>query len=124
MLLQDDKPVAFVFCTLSPAEWNYAQIEKECLTSVWACEKFYRYFMGLESFILMTDHKPLVPLMNKKNLDDCPLRCQRLLTCLMKFNAKAEYHPGKMLFVADTLSRQPLMVVEDTMLEQDVRGYT
>ena len=71
MLLQDDKPVSFASRTLSPAERHYAQIEKEC-----ACEKFYRYLMGLETFILMTDHKPLVPLMNKKSLDDCRLRCQ------------------------------------------------
>ena len=124
VLLQDDKPVAFASRTLSPAERHYAQIEKECLASVWACEKFYRYLMGLESFVVMTDHKPLVPLMNKKSLDDCPLRCQRLLMRLMKFNAKAEYHPGKLLFVADTLSRQPLKVIEEAVLEQDIKFYT
>ena len=123
VLLQDDKPVAFASRTLSPAERHYAQIEKECLASVWTCEKFYRYLMDLETFILMTDHKPLVPLMNKKSLDDCPLRCQRLLMHLMKFNAIAEYHPGKMLFDADTLSCQPLKAIEETVLEQDVRGY-
>ena len=63
----------------------------------------------------MTDHKPLVPRMNKKSLDDCPLRCQRLLMRLLKLKAKAEYHPGKMLFVADTLSCQPLKVLEETV---------
>ena len=78
--------------------------------------------MGLETFILMTDHKPLVTLMNK-SLDDCPLRCQGLLMRLMKFSTKAEYYPGKMLFIADTLSRQSLKVIEETVLEQDVRGY-
>ena len=79
--------------------------------------------MGLETFTLMTDHKPLVPRMNKKSLDDCPLRCQSLLMHLMKFNAKAECHPGKMLFVADTFSCEPLKVIKETVLEQDVRGY-
>ena len=80
VLLQDDKPLAFASRTLSPAERHYAQIEKECLAS---CKRFYRYLMSLETFILMTDHKPLVPLMNKKSLNDCPLRCQRLLMHLM-----------------------------------------
>ena len=30
----------------------------------------------------------------------------------------------KKLFIADTLSRHPLKVIEETVLEQDARGYT
>ncbi len=34
---------------------------------------------------------------------------------LMRFNAKAEYAPGKSLVVADALSRSPLNTTEDFM---------
>ena len=117
------KPVAFASRSLTPAEQRYAQIEKECLASIWACEKFQRYLVGLKHFKILTDHKPLISLINKKDIQDTPIRCQRMLLRLTRFNTTAEYIPGKFMVVADALSRQPLNRASNDGLAEAVEEY-
>ena len=58
-LFQDSQPVAFASRTLSVAERCYGQIEKECLATVFACEKFEYYLVGKEAVQVQSNHKPL-----------------------------------------------------------------
>ena len=70
------KPTVYISRALTATEQCYTQIEKEVLAVTWACERFRGYFVGLH-FHNETDHKPLVPLLTSKNLDELPIRVQR-----------------------------------------------
>ena len=116
------RPVAYCSRTLSPTERNWAQIEKELLAAVFASEKFHIFLCGLQ-YTLETDHKPLIPLINKKDLSDAPLRCQRLLMRISRYAATAKYVPGKYLVVADTLSRAAIDCNLNNNLSDEVEAY-
>ena len=101
------QPVAFASRSMTDTEKRYSQIEKEALALVWACEKFSDYVIG-KAIFLETDHKPLVPLLGKTNLDCLPPRVLRFRIRLMRFDYTISHVPGKHLYTADALSRAPV----------------
>ena len=84
-LLQNGQPVAYASRALTPTETRYAQIEKELLAIVFACEHFEAYTYGREVVHVESDHQPLEALAQKP-LHSAPSRLQRMLLRLQKFN--------------------------------------
>ena len=62
------KPVSYASRAMTETECKYAQIEKEALAVTWACDKFINYSLG-KRILIETDHKPLLPILNTKDLD-------------------------------------------------------
>ena len=97
-------PVSYASRSMTHAETRYAMIEKELLGICYAFERFHQFVYGHGDVMVETDHKPLIPLFNK-NLSNCPLRVQRLMIRLQKYNFSISFMPGKYLHTADALSR-------------------
>ena len=99
--------MVFISHALSVTERRYAQIEKEALATTWACERLTDYLNG-KWFHVETDHKPLVPILGSKNLEEMSPRIQQLHMCLLRFDFTVSHVPGKSLITADALSRAPV----------------
>ncbi len=107
VLTQGGQPVAYASRTLSKNEQKWAQIEKELLAIVFACERFHYFLYGRE-FTVESDHKPLETLV-KRDMDDVTARLQRMFMFLLKYpKLSVIYKPGKAMLVADCLSRAQL----------------
>ena len=59
----EERPIAYAASSLSPAERNYAQIEKEALSLVYGVKYFHQFLYG-QKFTLVTDHKPLMSILS------------------------------------------------------------
>ena len=92
------------------------------LAAVWGCEKMSKYLHGLPLFVLQTDHKPLIPILNYKLLSEMSPRIQRLRTRMLRFSYTAEYVLGTSLKDANALSRAPVHVpsIEDEIAEKEI----
>lgn len=63
----EERPIAFASRSLTKAERNYSQLDKEALALIFAVKYFHQYIYG-RRFILETDHKPLTFIPRKVSL--------------------------------------------------------
>ena len=96
-------PVAYGSKTLTDAESQYANIERELLGVVAGVEKIHTFCYGRSTYIL-SDHKPLSAIVRKDLVNALP-RLQRLLLRLQKYNEHIQYKPGKSMIFTNHLSR-------------------
>ncbi|UYV67074.1 hypothetical protein LAZ67_4003826, partial [Cordylochernes scorpioides] len=111
------RPIAYASRSLTDTEKRYSQIEKETLGCVWAIEHFNTYIWG-RKFVLKTDHKPLIYMLNPKNGAVLPPRIQRLSWRLQPYDFEIEFIQGKQN-IADIFSRQPLSNTSDEKWLED-----
>ena len=103
VMLQHGKPICYASRAMTPTEQRYAQIEKELLSIVFGLRKFDQYTYG-RHVIVQNDHRPLQQIASKP-LHCIPKRLQAMRMVLGRYDFSLQYHPGKMMFLPDTLSR-------------------
>ena len=113
-----DQPIAFASKSLTDAETRYANIERELLAIVFACQRFSTYLLG-QSFVAESDHKPL-EMIAMKNLANVPPCLQRMLLELQRYDVTIKYRPGKEMQLADALSRCPARASQEIKLDMRV----
>ena len=108
---------------LTDTESRYAVIELECLAVAWAIKKCHTFLAGMTHFTVITDHSPLIPILNTHRLDEIENpRLQRLRTRIMAYQFTAKWQKGTQHEAADALSRSPLSSPShnDELAEQDI----
>ena len=104
-----ERPIAYASRTLADAEKNYAQVDKEGLSVIFGVKKFHQYLYG-KTFVIYTDHKPLVGLFreNRAVPQMAADRVRRWALTLATYSYKIKYRAGKDHSNADGLSRLPV----------------
>jgi len=109
--LLQGQPIAFASRSLTDTERRYAVLDKELL----AVAKFCQYTFGNHTHVY-SDHKPLECIILKA------LKDRRLQNMRMRLQQYVAYRPGKVQYLADSLSRAPCfdMPVQTVLDEQVV----
>ena len=95
----DWEPVFYTSRSLTDTEQRFAQVKKEALAVTWCCEKFEVFLMGLPTFSVETDHRPLLALMKTKLLDELTPHIQRFRMRMVHFSYNIIHVPGKTLLL-------------------------
>ncbi|GFU09452.1 retrovirus-related Pol polyprotein from transposon 297, partial [Trichonephila clavipes] len=97
----EEHPILYLSKKFSEVEKRFCTTEKECTSIVFAIKRLHYYLDG-NSFLVMTDHNPLVWL--NRNVSSNP-RLMRWALALQPYNFRIVHRSGKSHKNADSLSR-------------------
>ena len=102
---REERPIAYASWSLTPAEQNYCQLDKEALAMVFATTKFHLYLFG-QHVRVYTDHKPLLGLFGPTRaiLQMASARMQCWILSMATFEYDLCYRLGSGNANADRLS--------------------
>ena len=114
----EGRVISYASRTLSAAERNYSQVEKEALGIIFIVMKFEKFLIGRRITIYI-DHKTLVKLFDSQQAisGTGAARIQRWSLYLSNFNYQVEYRKGCDNSNADAISRLTLSSTESTLEE-------
>ncbi len=104
-----NRPIAYASRSLTSAEKNYSQLEREGLAIIFGLEKYHQYLYG-RKFKLVTDNQPLALILGpKKGIPAlATARLQRWAIKLSAYQYDMEYRSSEQNANADMLSRLPI----------------
>lgn len=117
----EEKPIAFASRTLTAAEINYSQIDREALGIVFGVQKFHMYLYG-RKFVLVTDNKPLSVIIGpKRGLPTvAAMRLQRWALTLAAYEYTVVVKSSEQNANADCMSRLPVSKAGVNQVELEV----
>ena len=109
-----ERPIAFASRSLTAAEKNYSQLDREATAVYWAFKKYYDYIYG-RKFTLIVDNKPMMTILHpeKKLPVLSASRMLRYAHFISGFDYKIIYRKSTDHTNVDYLSRNPLPLIDN-----------
>ena len=99
-------------------ESRYSPTEGEALAVAWALKTSRLFTLGCPKLMIITDHKPLLGILNERDLESIKNpRLRRLKEHTLGYDFTIKHCPGKLHIGADALSRYPARAHHETPYE-------
>ncbi len=102
LTLKPDNIIAICSKQLNGSQRNYPVYKKELWGLIYCLRKFHTFIWGRRDVTVLTDHKPLVHILQQRNMT---VALQQWVDVLLDYDLNIKYRPGVLHVVPDALSR-------------------